>query len=86
MVTFWGKAAHSVDHMFSLYFDNFPVFVLRAELCLIAPVSGNCILVTFINASEIWWLYKYASSKAKGTKITLYAMPRECPGSVTIKY
>ena len=36
MVTFWERAAHSVDHMFSLYFDYllfklFPVLVMRAE-------------------------------------------------------
>ena len=35
MTTFWEIAAHSVDHMFSLYFDNlyykvFPALVLRA--------------------------------------------------------
>ena len=35
MATFWEIAAHSVDHMFSLYFEYlyfllFPVLVLRA--------------------------------------------------------
>ena len=35
MATFWDIAAHSVDHMFSLYFDYllfnlFPVLVLEA--------------------------------------------------------
>ena len=84
MVTFWAKAAHSVDHMLSLYFDNFPVFVFRAELCLIEQVSGHCILITFINAPELWWLYKHASSKAKRTKIALYAMPRECHSKILV--
>ena len=36
MATFWERAAHPVDDMFSLYFDYlsfwlFPVLVLRAE-------------------------------------------------------
>ena len=62
--TFWEKAAHSVDHIFSLYFDKFLVFVLRAELSLFASVSSHCILV-----SELLWLYRHASSQAKRTNI-----------------
>ena len=52
MATFWERAAHSVDHMFSLYFD----FVILVISCfgfeggiwvLVAPVLGHCILVYF---------------------------------------
>ena len=34
MATFWEIAAHSVEHMFSLYFDYllYPVVVLRAAV------------------------------------------------------
>ena len=28
MATFWEIAAHSVDHMFSLYFDFFVILVI----------------------------------------------------------
>ena len=54
MANFWERAAHSVDHMFSLYFDNFLVLVLFFRFgfegriwVLIAPVPSRCILVTF---------------------------------------
>ena len=55
MATFWERAAHSADHMFSLYFDYlyfcyFPFGLkLRVDLVwdLIPPVTGHCIFVTF---------------------------------------
>ena len=59
MVTFLERAAHSVDHMFSLYFDNFLVLVIsRFGLecgipVLIAPVPGHCILVSFMGMEII---------------------------------
>ena len=59
MATFWETAAHSVDHMFSLYidylkFELFLVFVLRAGLIwiLIAPVPAHSILVTSTTVSR----------------------------------
>ena len=42
VATFWERAAHSVDHMFSLYFDY-----LRVGFWLISPVPSHCIFVTF---------------------------------------
>ena len=53
MATVWERAAHSVDRIFSLYFDYllfylFSVLVLGRELVLLAPVPGYCILVTLI--------------------------------------
>ena len=48
VATFWERAAHSVDHMFSLYFDYFSHFGFEVGIwVLIAPVPGLCILVTF---------------------------------------
>ena len=54
MATFWERAAHSVDHMFSLYFDflNFVISRLGFEggvWVLIAPVPVHCLLFTSIN-------------------------------------
>ena len=42
MATFWERAAHSVGHMFSLYFDFlefqlFPILVLGAEFWFCLP-------------------------------------------------
>ena len=44
MATFCERVAHSVDHMFSLYFVFwlFSVLVLRAGF----GFSGHCILIT----------------------------------------
>ena len=53
MAIIWERAAHSVDHMFSLYFD-FVILVISSFgfkggiWVLIAPVPGHCILVTHI--------------------------------------
>ena len=55
MATFWVSAAHSVDHMFPMYFDyllllNLVISRLGFEggvLDLIAPDFGHYILVTF---------------------------------------
>ena len=51
--TFWEKAAHSVDHMFSLYlsicnfnFSYFPFWFEGWIWVLIASVPGLCILFT----------------------------------------
>ena len=59
MATFWEKAAHSVDHKFSLYFDCLLFNLLRIlfEGCfwvLIASVPGLCIFFTSVslNVSE----------------------------------
>ena len=52
MATFWERAAHSVDCMFSLiflfvFFSCFP-FWFRGRKCgLIVPVSGHCLTFTF---------------------------------------
>ena len=32
MATFWERAAHSVDHMFSLYFDFVIIVITRLVL------------------------------------------------------
>ena len=50
LATFWERAAHSVDHMFSLYFDYVILVISRFGFeggiwFLIAPVLGHCILV-----------------------------------------
>ena len=61
MATFWEIAAHSVDQMFSLYFDYFVILVIsRFDFegwiwVLIASVPDICILFTFIN------IYEYAN-------------------------
>ena len=53
MATFWERAAHSVGHMFSLYFDYFLIVVIPRFgfegwiWVLIASVPGLCILFTF---------------------------------------
>ena len=53
LATFWERAAQSVDHMFSLYFDFFVILVISrfsfegSIWVLIAPVPGHCLLVTF---------------------------------------
>ena len=48
MATFLERAAHSIDHMFSLYFDYFSHFGFEVGIwVLISPVPGLCILVTF---------------------------------------
>ena len=47
MATFWEIAAHSVDHMFSLYFDyqcSFEGWIW----VLIASVPDLCIVFTFM--------------------------------------
>ena len=57
MVTFWERAAHSVEHKFSLYFD-YLFFVILFISCfgfegwiwvLIASVPGLCIVFPFFN-------------------------------------
>ena len=53
MATLWEIAAHSVDHMFSLYFDYFYFKVISRFgfegliWVLIASVPDTCILFTF---------------------------------------
>ena len=47
MATFWERAAHSVAHMFFLYFD-YLLFELFPVLALIVPVPGHCLLVTLL--------------------------------------
>ena len=55
MATFWEIYAHSVDHMFSLYFDYFIILVISRFgfegwiWVQIASVLGFCILLTFIS-------------------------------------
>ena len=55
MATSWERAAYSVDHMFSLYFDYlllelFPVFGFEGGIwVLISPVPGHFIHVIFGN-------------------------------------
>ena len=47
MAIFWEGAAHSVDHMFSLYTLDISRFGFEGGIwVLIAPVPGHCILVT----------------------------------------
>ena len=47
MATFWERAAHSVCHMLSLYFDFLYHFGFEGEtLVLIASVSGLCLSFT----------------------------------------
>ena len=54
MAIFWERAAHSVDHMFSLYFDylyflGISRFGFEGGIwVLIAPVHGHCLPFTFI--------------------------------------
>ena len=52
MATFWEIAAHSFDHMFSMYFDC--VILVISRFCFegwiwvqIASVPDRCILFTF---------------------------------------
>ena len=53
MVTFWERAVHSVDHMFSLYFAYFVILVISrfgfedGVWFRNASFAGHCILVTF---------------------------------------
>ena len=47
MATFWEKAAHSVYHMFSLYFDSlYHVGFEGGTLVLIASIPGLCLSFT----------------------------------------
>ena len=39
MATLWKRAAHSVDHLFSLYLTIYPVLVLRAGFGFKLPQS-----------------------------------------------
>ena len=53
MATFWEIANHSIDHMFSLYFDYYVILVISRFgfegwiAVLIASVHDLCILFTF---------------------------------------
>ena len=60
MTTFWERAAHWIDHVFSFCFDYLSILVIFRfgfEVAIrvrIAPVSGHCFLVPFSNSvSEI---------------------------------
>ena len=51
MATFVERAAHSIDHVFSLYFYYLFVVLVTSRFCfeggilvLIAPILGRCIL------------------------------------------
>ena len=51
MTTFWESAAHSVDHMSSLYLESAILVISRfgfegRMFVLISPVPGHCILVS----------------------------------------
>ena len=53
MATFWEKAAHSADHMFSLYLtvcnvSYFPFWFEGGIWVLISSVPDHCILVPFL--------------------------------------
>ena len=58
MATFWEIAAHSVDHMLSLYLSVILVisrFGFKGWIwVLIASVPDNCILFTFIVGEMLW--------------------------------
>ena len=48
MTTFWERAAHLVNDMFSLFFGSFPHSGFKGgTLVLIAPVPGHCFPFTF---------------------------------------
>ena len=48
MATFWERAAHSVYHLFSLYFIVISHFGFEGRtLVLIASVPGLCLSFTF---------------------------------------
>ena len=55
MVTFWERAAHSVNHMFFLYFDFFGILVIShfgfegGTLVLIASVPGHCSSLIYVH-------------------------------------
>ena len=68
MATFWETAAHSVDHMFSLYiqylyYQLFPLFGFEGWISvLIASVPELCMPFTF---RDIYMPYCWFKIKAK---------------------
>ena len=61
MATFWERAAHSVEHMFSLYWDYsyfcyLPIFILRVGLssdCYSKPISIRVVFSFHVNVDLI---------------------------------
>ena len=66
MVTFWERATHSINHMFSLMsicnFGCFP-FLFQGQdcVCLTAPVPGHCFLFTlqYFNKFLIYMIFSF---------------------------
>ena len=61
MATFWERAAHSVDHMFSLYSSWLIVMLVICHfgfeggtLVLIASVPGHCLSFTFCHPKTLF--------------------------------
>ena len=70
MVIFWERAAHSVDQLFSLYFDySFVILVISRFVfegwiwVLFALFPGLCILFTFI---KLYLIIVYVEGRLAG--------------------
>ena len=63
MATFWERAAHSVNHMFSLYFEIVNLVISNfgfdgRSLFLIVSVPGQWLPFTFQDIGCCWKKYK----------------------------
>ena len=76
MVTFWERAARSVDPIFSLSFCNISYFRFGFEgriWVLIAPVPGHCLLIALIR-HELIKQFK-ASAIIFGKSLLMFMIP-----------